>query len=335
MSKRMNTMVLKEMNRRKVVEALLSSEGATILEISQQTELSTVTVGTIINECIQSGEVFEASVSPSQGGRPARTFRINPDFMHGLIVFGNIHKGEDKIFYRVINRCGEIVKEWMGNEETITIEHIEKEVMDAIESDAAIKGIGFGLPGVEYQERMHINDYEGLKGISISRYFTERLEIPVLIDNDVNLAAVGYNEIQRERRRHLVYIYFPGKYPPGAGVLIHGVLYKGRDGYVGEMNGLYSGLDWETFREGSNELKVRLLKPIIQSLSVWINPDTLILTGDGITEELLSHLQLDMETWESKEFLPQVDISMDFDLDFELGLLRTLGRRMEEERWAF
>ncbi len=333
MAKRMNTMVLKEMNRRKVVDVLLQAETATIQEISQKTELSTVTVGTIINECMVSGEVLETSLTVSQGGRPARTFRVNQDYLHGMIVFGYLRHGQDRIFYRIIDRCGTVVKEWMGEEAVITREHIESSIERAMDEDPLIKGIGFGLPGVEYRGKMEINDYEGLKGMSIRDYFTQRFKLPVFVENDVNLAVIGYNARQEVPHSHCVFLYFPGKYPPGAGVVIRGELYKGRDGYVGEVNGLSHSFDWERFKEGSMELKVRRLKALIQDISVWINPDFLVLSGNGVDEGLLSHLEYAMETWERKAFLPKVGISLDFDLDFERGLSMMLRSKLEEKRW--
>ena len=64
------TMLLKQQNKELVVSAFREIGEGTRNEIAHLTGLSISTCGNIIHELVESGELSQGEMAPSQGGRP-------------------------------------------------------------------------------------------------------------------------------------------------------------------------------------------------------------------------------------------------------------------------
>ena len=71
---------------------LFLQRAATRLELSQTTGISTVTLGTLLRELVQLGQVTEEEAPPPASGRPSRVYRFNADLSHGLLVSVENHR---------------------------------------------------------------------------------------------------------------------------------------------------------------------------------------------------------------------------------------------------
>jgi predicted NBD/HSP70 family sugar kinase len=62
-----------------------------------------------------------------------------------------------------------------------------------------IKAISIGVPaGVKDGELFFIPDYIKLSGFNLKKYIEEKFNIPVIIENDVNAAILGYYSLNEE-----------------------------------------------------------------------------------------------------------------------------------------
>lgn len=96
-------------------------------------------------------------------------------------------------------------------------------------------GISFGGP-VDFKSQRIVNSTHvaGWDGVAITETIQRDLGIPAIVDNDANAGALGELTFGAGRGcRHLIY-YNIGT-GIGAGVIIDGEIYRGANGYAGEL----------------------------------------------------------------------------------------------------
>ena len=140
----------------------------------------------------------------------------------------------------------------MGNcvhSATHPLEHVQlgafvPEIEAELEQDKAVAALGFGLPGTQRLSRLVTSDYAGLLGTEFAAYYRQRFSMPVVLENDVNAAALGYCSLRGKPDATVCYLYFPRHYGPGAGIVLAGRRFCGARGLAGEIGRLLPGTDW-------------------------------------------------------------------------------------------
>ncbi|WP_227793419.1 ROK family transcriptional regulator [Paenibacillus guangzhouensis] len=323
-----NAMVIKEVNTNLVRTALKGAGEATKQQIATITGLSAMTVGTILQQLLQSSEVLEAELSASGGGRPAQRYKYNGDYAYVLTLFPYETGGRILIRSTVVNLLGTIVHEAAEEVAQVDIACFER-IMDAfIANYPAIQAIGIGLPGAEWQGKIVISDYKALLGVSIVDYFKQRYGLPVIMENDVNAAVVGYCERDHVQLDEAVaYIYFPDRFPPGAGIFLNGKLFKGRRNYAGEIGAIPSGTPWgDPALHSSSERVEQVIVQLIGAICAVINPDRVVLYGSFLNQATGRQIAERCRITLPESAVPEVIVSEDFTADYLAGMVaRTLS----------
>ncbi len=318
-----NSIVIKEVNINLVRKVLKKKEQATKQQIADATGLSTVTVGTILQLLLKQNEAFEVELSLSKGGRPAQQFKYNADYAFVLILYPHETEGGIMIRSTIVNLLGAHIYEMDVKVEDVDLKSLKQIVDELLVSYPAIEAIGFGLPGAEYAGKMIVSDYKELLGVSIVEHFSTRYQKPVTMENDVNAAVIGFSKRNRiEDECTIVYLYFPEKYPPGAGIFINGKLYKGKRNFAGEIANIPLGISWvDAHLYTSFDLVCEAITKLSVAVSSVLNPDKLVLCGD-----FLSKLHIDKITQKCGSELPQsavpeILLSEDFEEDYLSGMI--------------
>lgn len=117
-------------------------------------------------------------------------------------------------------------------------------MINEVENDTKIKGIGIGATNGNYYRGTIENaanlNWEGV--IPITRYFKEHYELPVILTNDANAAAVGemmYGGAVGMRD----FIEVTLGTGLGSGIVANGELIYGHDGFAGEIGHTIVDLD--------------------------------------------------------------------------------------------
>lgn len=314
---------IKEINALLVRKALKARRQATKQQLAADTGLSSMTVGTVLQSLELNGEALEAELLSSQGGRPARQFRFNENHAQALILFTHEHQGRDILHMRVANLFGECLFARDEPLADIGLGSFEPFIDKAIDEYPAIGAIGLGLPGVEIDGRVVCLDYPSLVGTALSAHYRDRYGLPLVLENDVNAAALGYC-----RRKGIqgaaatVYLYFPRRYTPGAGLCIGGELYRGKSGYAGEVASMPLGIDWkDPLLYGSKEAWARAIGRLVAAVSALLNPAQVILHGEFLAEADAAAIAAECAQLMPHNALPSIELSPDFSLDFQDGLL--------------
>ncbi|MEV0779802.1 ROK family transcriptional regulator [Streptomyces sp. NPDC050428] len=227
-------------NLERVVRAVRMAGSLTQAEIARSTGLSAATVSNIVRELREGGTV---EVTPtSAGGRRARSVSLSGDA--GIVVgvdFGHTH-----LRVAVGNLAHQVLAE---ESEPLDVDassaygfgRAEELVERLIEATGIgrqkVIGVGLGVPGpidVVSGTLGSTSILPGWTGINPSEELAGRLGVPVYVDNDANLGALGELVWGSGRGvKDLAYIKVASGV--GAGLVIEGQIYRGPGGTAGEI----------------------------------------------------------------------------------------------------
>lgn len=305
---------MKIWNQRLLRQSLLALRSATVSELTHKTGLSAVTVGHLLKEFLEAGEVQEGSAEPSAGGRPARRYQYNPDYTQVLLLYTHEVGLHDLLYARVVNRYGETMERKEVRVEAPTLDSFETVIDGMLPRYPNIKALSFGMPGVHHEGRITVHDYPGIQGTAFAAHFEARYGLPVWVENDVNAAALGYGiRWGMEEAGALVYLFLPEKYPPGAGILVQGAPYHGRLGMAGEVARM-----WKV--DGADKRYLSMV-PLLHALISILDPARIVIHAPAMPDNGLVLLREHLERFLGVGEIPPMVRTDAFHVDFEEGLI--------------
>ena len=232
--------VIKDSNRKKILNLIAEKREYTKQSISKEIGVSIPTVISNINELIEEGLVEEAGVEGSTGGRKPIIVRFLPDSKYSFGVeftLNNVRVILTNLDSQIKFDVTFQVKDFKNIDDIINRIHeiITNVLSDAKISPMDILGIGFSLPGTVNEEKLilELAPNISLKNIDFNKY-AQLLKFPVYIENEANSAAFGELNLGiAKKMRNLVYISINEGI--GAGVVIQDHLYKGKNKRAGEL----------------------------------------------------------------------------------------------------
>lgn len=322
-----NALDLKDMNMSLISTSLKRSGRATSRDLSAATGLSMMTVNSLLQVLLARGAVLSGDLVPSSGGRPAREYVFNERYQLVLVLFTREVSGINTLCVRVADLYGTVIHAHDSPFRDESFASFETAIDDCISRFPAIAAIAFGLPGIEYQGSIVWLDYKNLVNAPIIPHFTERYQLPVLCENDVNAAAFGRGFLSGSYASE-VYIYVPVKYPPGSGIRINGSIVRGKRNFAGEIGWLPVGASWGT-REFVSDVDAvcTALAKVVTSLTAVIAPDSVVLFGEFLELAHLARIREKTVALLPEGMVPELSLASDFTADYERGLIGlALGR---------
>jgi predicted NBD/HSP70 family sugar kinase len=227
-------------NLERVVRAVRMAGSLTQAEIARTTGLSAATVSNIVRELKDSGTV---QVTPtSSGGRRARSVSLSDDA--GIVVgvdFGHSHLrvAIGNLSHQVLAEEAEPIDvDASASEGFDRAERLVQRLMAATSIDREkVIGVGLGVPGPIDVETGALGSTAILPGWAGTRPREElagRLGVPVHVDNDANLGALG-EQVWGSGRGTTDLAYIKVASGVGAGLVINGQIYRGPGGTAGEI----------------------------------------------------------------------------------------------------
>jgi predicted NBD/HSP70 family sugar kinase len=237
---------LRELNRRRVVEVLRRRGVASRADIARETGLSRTTVSTIVSAMQREGLVAERPTATAprgpEGGRPPVMLSFDPR----VGVLAGIDFGHDRV--RVA--LGDLGYAVLAEEELdIAVDLGADEALDAA-ADALdrllaqtgmpadrLLGAGVGLSAPLHPGTGRVASESILPswaGLDPRAELERRLAVPVHLDNDANVGALGEWMFGAARGRSLV-AYLRLSAGIGAGLIFDGRLFRGAAGAAGEL----------------------------------------------------------------------------------------------------
>jgi glucokinase-like ROK family protein len=232
---------VRKINKSIVLDTLRLHAPISRARVANLTGLNGGTVSNIINALIDEGLVTENELEGSKIGRPSMSLSLRPD---GGAVIG-VEFGVDFIAIILTNFTAEIlwdtrVKVDPTQSHTEIIGQAERLIDNALviakEKQLRSLGIGIGLPGLVNIRQGELIFAPNLhwRNVPIRLMWNQRFHLPIYVDNEANLAALGeyYFGIARGVNN---FIYLSSGIGLGGGILIGGKLFRGGSGYAGEI----------------------------------------------------------------------------------------------------
>ncbi len=231
---------MRGINRSAILEIIRRESPIARTTIAQSLDVSLPTVMRIVDELIKEGFVRPQGATEWSGGRRRPLLEFNAD---GYIVLG-VDMGGTKLYGALSEIGGRIIEE-------LTMERAGASgedcfvlltcLIDALLSSSALKGrkvrgIGVGAPGITHHKEGMVKWAYALnwRDFPLKARLLERYGLPITVDNDVNLAALGEHWFGAGQNAENMILITIGA-GIGAGIILDGTLYRGSSEASGEI----------------------------------------------------------------------------------------------------
>lgn len=308
---------------------------ATKAELSQRLGISFPTISKILARMEKDGEIRCTGDDDSSGGRRAKRYAYEPEYMLGLAVF--IERNETS--YSIFNCLGEIKEQGtqpsvLEQDTALLADLVEK----LIETYPRLRSIAIGVPGsVHNGQIIFIPSYPLFLGSNLKEEFESRFHIPVVVENDMNASVLGYASNCEIDNESLVYLYF-GQNGPGAGIMINGDVVRGSTFFSGEIS-FVPQYDRQSFLEAlqleapgsrivwAGDKQIDAAARLIAAFAAILNPRAVIFCDDEVDEALLARIEERSSAYFPREHLPKLLMSR-WRQDYLAGLQHLALHRM-------
>jgi predicted NBD/HSP70 family sugar kinase len=225
-----------------VLRLIRSGDAVTRAALAQETGLARSTVAQRVDALVAAGLVYEAGDTESTGGR--RPTRLAFDHRSGVVLAADLGATHSRL--AVSDLAGEPQAELAfemdiadGPERILGLVHrrFKDLLRETKRTPEDVRGVGIGIPGpVAFSTGQPVNPpiMPGWDGFSIPGWFGDRYgDAPVLVDNDVNIMALGEHWAHWRTVEHLLYVKVGTGI--GCGIVVDRVIHRGAEGAAGDI----------------------------------------------------------------------------------------------------
>lgn len=222
-------------------QLLRDGQARTRAELAEISGLARSTVAARIDALTSSGLIGPAGEAVSSGGRPPSRFAFQPTSKVVLAV----DVGATHVLVALTDLGGRVLNEYRAAIDIaagptavldLMLEHCGTLLRQAGRHTRELAGIGIGLPGpVEHSTGQPANPpiMPGWDGFNVPAYVQRVFDVDVLVDNDVNIMALGERASYWPEDENLLFIKVATGI--GAGIVSGGLLQRGADGTAGDI----------------------------------------------------------------------------------------------------
>ena len=234
---------MREMNLALVLNTLRQHAPISRARLARMTGLQKATVSSLVKELLSGGFILDLGVDATSStvGRPSTNLKLNP--AAGFMIGAEI--GVDYITVIATNFAGEVLKR--QHESTIGLDGMDAilarlmEILQKIyhqvsQGERPVFGIGLGIPGLVDNETgtLLFAPNLGWRDVPLQQMLEGAFNIPVYVDNEANLAALGETYFGAGQDSDFV-LYVVSGVGLGGGIVLNGGLLAGSSGFAGEV----------------------------------------------------------------------------------------------------
>jgi predicted NBD/HSP70 family sugar kinase len=224
-----------------VLRLIREGDAVTRADLARATGLARSTVAQRVDALLAHSLVYETGSSGSTGGRPPTILAFND--RGGVILAADLGATHSRV--GVTDLAGQVLAERaadieiaLGPEEILAWlnDRFAELLEETGRSAGDVRGIGIGVPGpVSFSEAKAVNPpiMPGWDGFSIRDWFAQHYDAPVLVDNDVNIMALGEHWTSWRETEHLLFIKVGTGI--GCGIVASGSIHRGAQGAAGDI----------------------------------------------------------------------------------------------------
>ncbi|PIQ87907.1 MAG: hypothetical protein COV73_01665, partial [Candidatus Omnitrophica bacterium CG11_big_fil_rev_8_21_14_0_20_43_6] len=224
-------------------------------DISQEMGINVVSISNYIDDFIKSNLVYEKELDVSEGGRRPVLLDLNPRAGYAIGVGLNLMN----MVGLLVDLKGNIITKTQIARPQASVKEVSECLLDIVREILRrskgyvehIKGIGVGIAGlinkkdgsIRWPQKMdHYYAYASVD-LPLRGLMEKEFNLPTLIENDATSACFGEHWFDlKENYKNVLYM-FSGV---GCGMIINGELYRGAQGYAGEVS-VYNYKEQDSF----------------------------------------------------------------------------------------
>ncbi|WP_010272837.1 ROK family transcriptional regulator [Paenibacillus senegalensis] len=201
--------ILREQNQKKLLALLRRLKRTSRKDLVKKMGVSRNTVSLIVDHFIKEGVIKEVGVEdPGRAGRPTILIEMNQQAFQavGFTLYHNKIEYMVTDYFLNILEEGTLTNPWKSGREVSAI--IVEKMNDLKTRYDAILGIGVGVPGVVDPFKGIVSESTNLKWYNVKLYelLRESIDLPIIIQNNVNMASLCSLELADGKRGSLFYI---------------------------------------------------------------------------------------------------------------------------------
>lgn len=232
---------IRRMNQSAILQLVYASQPIARTDLARILGLSPSTVNRLVEQLVQDDLLFEGGVraNGARGGRPAQLIRFNADA--GRIAVVDL----SAVPWRaaLTNLIGEPVRSFtaqphfgQAQANLDLLADLLAAMAEANQDGPPVRGVGLGAPSIVLWESGTVVWAAGLgwRDLPLAAWVRERWDLPVFVENDVNLLALGesWRGAGQNARNLAVIALGTGM---GAGLVLEGKLFRGANEAAGEV----------------------------------------------------------------------------------------------------
>jgi predicted NBD/HSP70 family sugar kinase len=231
----------RRLNRLRLFEAIRREGPISRADLAKRTQLSPPTVSALVEELASSGLLHEIGVGVSSGGRPPILLEFNGDY--GSVI--GVDLGSKTVRFGLADLRGHVLVRQDAptdaRSRSATLDQVLAGIAAIMDSSGRdprrLFGIGIGAPGsvdVATGRVIEAATLADWRDVPLRDLAEARFGVPVRIDNDASLAALGerWRGVAR-LAEHFVFLALGVRV--GAGLVIDGKLHRGHQGRAGDV----------------------------------------------------------------------------------------------------
>jgi predicted NBD/HSP70 family sugar kinase len=228
-----------------VLETIRAGAPISRAEISRRAGISKPTVSIALQSLVESGLVRETKPDPTRPSYGAVFFEPVPEaaVVLGLDLGARFLRGALCDLRGTVRTRQDVeLRESDGAGVAEAIAQLSRSLVAASGLPAdLLDGAVVGVPGVVDDGSVHLTHFESLEGRALGAELRELLDLPVVLENDINLAALG-EHWEGVARGVDNFVFLSIGTGLGAGLVLGGELHRGRNGAAGEVDFAFAGL---------------------------------------------------------------------------------------------
>ncbi|XVV07255.1 ROK family protein [Actinosynnema sp. CA-248983] len=221
-----------------LLRLLMDGRPRTRADIVAETGLARSTVRARLDLLMAAGLVSDIGDDVSTGGRPASRFAFHAGAR--LVLAADVGATHATVAVADLG-CRLLAVEQIeldiADGPTVILPLLVKAWRELLPADSVpVAGVGIGLPGpVEHSTGRPNNPpiMPGWDGFDVPGLVTAELGVPVLVDNEVNLMALGEHTTAFPEAEHMIVVKVATGI--GSGLISNGVLHRGAVGAAGDL----------------------------------------------------------------------------------------------------
>jgi len=330
-----DTHPLKEHNTHLVLNSLMSMKTVTRRQLAQRTGLSQPTVNSIVQELENKGFAQPGSFAVSAGGRRPQCYTLYTDRLRAA----TIRVLSNSLEYVVISIDGTVIQRnsWMISSTDTPVTALQTLLGTLLKQDENIQVVGIGVPGVVGPGGVlnAIPQIPELEGVSLLYELKQVFDIPILIENDMNLVALGSvtTEPGHAASTDMVFVHIGEGV--GAGIVMGGQIISGCSSFAGEIAymlkpietdktppevGNIETIEYLLSKTNNVTEQAKLIAAMVVSIICLINPPVISFGSNYASEEMLRYIRYECEKYLPVWTLPTFQLMTDEEAAYDRGL---------------